>query len=222
MNRERALDTTLQGCRVVRMLQNMYANEDRGERRFYTDCYGNYGTLGRFRTDYDDLLIVNGRYITSIVTPLGTLTCACGSISISPFLEKAISSLDFDMVLIKEGYQEWFGYLGPWYQITRVGDVHFPLRPYEEIKTFMSDTEAAENQMLVAEQVLRQRIHTDRLGLTEKLLAGQPFSTKEFRTSAPWVDWAVKAFDQNYQQGVIRWDLWWHIIYSSRNMAVEV
>ena len=216
---DQALETTLHGCRVAEMLHGMYESEK--ERRFVTNYGRDYGYMGRFRTTRPDMLIARcGGYghIDSITTPLGTLQCTYGSTCKRPggeeALQEALSALDFDMVLIRETQSYKL------YQITRVGGTLFPLHPYEEV-TYMSDAEAKESRNLVAEQVMRQRIHTDRLGLTEKLLTGQPISVKDLVTNARgydrYYDWLVKLFDQHYQQGVIRWDLWWQLIYATGN-----
>jgi hypothetical protein len=224
-----ALKTTLQACRVATLVHQMYdAEASKGDPKFKNWYHGHYSLSCGFRTSRPDLLIAVSYYgipVSKIITPMGTLHCS-GSGSSSQNM--TVENLDFDMVLIKEGYQSSHGFHGPWYQITRVGDVHFPLLPYEE-STPVPWEEMEANRAVLSEYAYRLRIHTDRLGLSERLLAGQAVTAQDFVTNNQnehlhkylhkYTRDRVKDFDQSFLQGTIRWDLWWKIIYATHNNA---
>jgi hypothetical protein len=228
------LPDTLQACRVVEALHQIYDKEAKADNpRFENGYHGHYAHcfFGGQRTD-PGVLVVKSYYgipVSKIITPMGTLACfGSGYTKVHNSQEEAVYNQDlFDMVLIKEGYQTRFGYYGPWYQITRIGDVTYPLVTWDEsIFHDISYDEQKENFKKLAEHAFRQRIHTDRLGLTDHLLyrPHNPPNPQDFLTNNLnkhiYIDFCtgyIKDFNDALEKGTIRWDLWWTIMYYTHN-----
>ena len=221
----------LDAMQVAQEVHNLYDNCDK--RKFSNSYHGHYADGFSTRLVTKPSVIIAESYygipISSLHTPVGTLkVCGSGSQYAGSFgleLASLEANPKFDMVLIEEGRQHRCGYYGPWYQITRINDHVYP-----QIKD-LSEAWATEEDIdtlrpihaALHEQAYKQGIHTDTLGLTPRLLAGEVLET----------DWLIKTMlahnknkyiytdyfnaDANrlYVDGIINWKIWHKMVHDT-------
>lgn len=228
--------------RVAQIVHCMYNNAD--PELFGNHYHGHYTGLNSRERTKPGVLIAEGYYgipISVIHTPVGKLrVTGSGHQSSGGYgMEQKILEEDphFDMVLLKEGYQTKWGYCGPWYQITRVGDNRYP-RVLALKDAWLKDKTSSLEEIIAWEQetcnpiyraAFERGIHNDILGWTDRLLKGERPDLDELSNDLLkhcrneylkgfYLEMFHDKIQKLYVGDGIDWERWLSIIYSSTHL----
>lgn len=227
----------LNAMRVAHAVHNMYRTESKKPLPLFSNSYQRHyvdGFSPRMQTR-PGVLIAESYYdipISTIYTPVGELKVT-GSGCQGPNghdMELEILNQDpnFDMVLVKAGFQNELGYFGPWYQITRVGtDIYPQIATFDDawqpMESAMCPNECRKVHNMIYRAAFEMGVHDDVMGLTARLLAGErPDPCELFKELSdncrnPHIrtcDLQTKV-QQLYTDNVVNWTAWLSIVYST-------
>lgn len=226
-------DTVLNALRVANTVH--YVNTELGSS---LDCNGHYRAPMPIPFTKPGVIIVQSSYgipISDLHTPCGTVKVAGGGY-VDDRMSDELRKYDFEMRLIRDGFENNVGCFGPWYQIMRVGSIRYEPVEYDQAwaKSATSYDPLGPEGRKISEQVAaaayKSGIHDDELGLTKLLLQGETVDpnlllknnkNKYLHMYMDFYRSDIDRFVEAQKQGSIRWDLWWRLVYSAHLNTVQ-